>query len=321
MGPAWWAQRAALAKVEHSLIKGFREYMYEAGFIEVQVPHITKATGACENIDTMFMLDYFGRHAYLTQTAQLQLEVLSQFLGRVFTLIRSFRAEPDVDDRHLTEFSLFEFEHVGGFDELLHHIENTIWYGVRCVLEERAAELRAFGVEEDWLEAFRPPYVRLRYEEAIRWLNEHGFDLKWGDDLKSHHERLLAGELGPVFITHWPKHLKFFNMREDPADPSVVISADLELPLAGEAVGSAEREHRYGRLVERLLESDMFKRLVAKGGDISDWDWYLDFWRTHEAPKLHSGCGIGVARVLQAVLRLKSIKEAVVYPMDRLTIF
>ena len=60
LGPAWWAQRAALAKVEHSLIKGFREYMYEAGFIEVQVPHITKATGACENIDTMFMLDYFG---------------------------------------------------------------------------------------------------------------------------------------------------------------------------------------------------------------------------------------------------------------------
>jgi len=316
-----WAQKAALAKVEHSLLKGFRDYMYETDFIEIQVPHITKATGACENIDTMFTLDYFGRLAYLTQTAQLQLEVLSQFLSRVFTLIRSFRAEPDVDDRHLTEFSLFEFEHVGGFDELLRHIENTIWYGVRRVMEERSAELRQFGVEEEWLERFKPPYVRMRYEEAIKWLNDRGFELKWGDDLRSYHERAMAAELGPVFITHWPKHLKFFNMREDPANPSVVISADLELPLAGEAVGSAEREYRYQRLLERLLESDMYKRLVAKGGNLADWEWYLEFWRTHEAPLLHSGCGIGVARVLQAVLRLKSIKEAVIYPMDRLTIY
>ena len=321
MGAPWWAQRAELAKVEHSLIKGFRSYMYEAGFIEVQAPHITKATGACENIDTMFDLDYFGRRAYLTQTAQLQLEVLSQFLGRVFTLIRSFRAEPEVDDRHLTEFSLFEFEHVGGFDELLKHIENTIWSGVKCVLEERSTELKHFGVEEEWLEQFKPPYVRMRYEEAIEWLNDYGFDLSYGDDLKSYHEKALAGELGPVFVTHWPKHLKFFNMREDPANPSVVISADLELPFSGEAVGSAEREHRYQRLLERLLESDMYKRLIAKGGELADWDWYLDFWRTYKEPKLHSGCGIGVARVLQAILRLKSIKEAVVYPMDRLSIF
>ncbi len=321
MEASWWAQRAALAKIEHLLLKGFRAYMYDAGFIEIQAPHITKATGACENIDTMFELDYFGRKTYLTQTAQLQLEVLSQFLGRVFTLIRSFRAEPDVDDRHLTEFSLFEFEHVGRFNELLKHIENTVWGGVRCILEEGQDLLEPFGVDEEWLEQFKPPYVRMRYEDAIGWLNDHGFDLEYGDDLKSYHEKALAGELGPIFITHWPKHLKFFNMIEDPEDPSVVISADLELPFSGEAVGSAEREYRYPRLLERLLESDMYKRLIAKGGDIADWDWYLDFWRTYEDPKPHSGCGIGVARVLQAVLRLKSIKEAVVYPMDRLTVF
>jgi asparaginyl-tRNA synthetase len=312
-----------IAKIESSLLQGFRDYMISVGFIEVQVPHITKATGACENIDTMFTLDYFGRRAYLTQTGQLQLEVLTQIIdtGKVYTLIRSFRAEPTVDDRHLTEFSLFEFEHIGGFDELLRHLENTIYQGVRRVLRERGDDLERFGIDKRWLDVFRPPYKRMRYSEAIGFLNEFGFKLRYGDDLNNRHERLIASEFGPTFITHWPKELKFFNMREDPENDGEVISADLELPGTGEAVGAAEREYRYERLRERLLESTMYKMLSMNGGDIRDWDWYLVFWRELDNPRLHSGCGIGVSRVVQSILKLDSIKDATVYPMDRLTIY
>ena len=315
--------RLNIAKVEASLLKGFRDYMDSQGFIEVQVPHITKATGACENVATMFYLDYFGRRAYLTQTAQLHLEILSQLIdtGRVYTLIRSFRAEPEVDDRHLTEFSLFEFEHVGGFNELLRHIEYTIYWGVERVAEERQDILRKYGVDGGWLEQFKPPFKRMRYKDAIDFLNEKGFNLEYGDDLKHVHEKVIASEFGPTFVTHWPKHLKFFNMREDPDNPSEVISADLELPFVGESVGSAEREYRYKRLYERLVESDMYRMLIEYGGDVSDWDWYLEFWRTIENPMLHSGCGIGVSRVVQSLLKLGNIKEAVVYPMDRLSIY
>jgi asparaginyl-tRNA synthetase len=315
--------RVDIAKVESSLLKGFREYMDSQGFIEVQVPHITKATGACENVATMFYLDYFGRRAYLTQTAQLHLEVLSQVIdsGKVYTLIRSFRAEPEVDNRHMTEFSLFEFEHIGGFDELLKHIENTIYYGVVRLLEERMDIVNKYGVDEDWLEQFKPPYKRMRYVDVINFLREKGFELNYGDDLKYFHEKVIAEEFGPTFITHWPKKLKFFNMREDPENPDEVISADLELPFVGESVGSAEREYRYKRLFERLVESDMYRMLTIYGGDVRDWDWYLEFWRTIEEPVLHSGCGIGVSRVVQSILRLESVKDATVYPMDRLTIY
>lgn len=100
----------AIIKIESSALKGLRRYFEEHGFVEIVVPHITKATGACENIATMFDIDYFGRHAYLTQTGQLYLEVLSQFLEKVWCTIHSFRAEPDVDNRHLTEFTLVEME-------------------------------------------------------------------------------------------------------------------------------------------------------------------------------------------------------------------
>jgi aspartyl/asparaginyl-tRNA synthetase len=37
-------------------MKGAREYFQKNDFVEVQTPHLTKATGACENIATMFEL-------------------------------------------------------------------------------------------------------------------------------------------------------------------------------------------------------------------------------------------------------------------------
>ncbi|MGQ9507067.1 MAG: amino acid--tRNA ligase-related protein, partial [Candidatus Bathycorpusculaceae bacterium] len=80
----------SVVKVESKLLKGARNYFEEQGFIEVTVPHITRATGACENIATMFQLDYFRQKGYLSQTAQLYLEVLTPFLGKVWCIGPSF---------------------------------------------------------------------------------------------------------------------------------------------------------------------------------------------------------------------------------------
>jgi len=131
------AELNAVVKIEASLLKGARRYFEEHGFVEVIVPHLTRATGACENIATMFEVDYFGRRRYLSQTAQLYLEVLTPFLGKVWCIGPSFRAEPSVDERHLTEFPLIELEFAGNFRELLEHIEGVICSMVGCVLAER----------------------------------------------------------------------------------------------------------------------------------------------------------------------------------------
>jgi len=321
-GGGWAAERfgsvAVLARirVEAAVLKGLRRYLEDSGYVEVVAPHVTKATGACENVDTMFELDYFGRRAYLTQTGQLYLEVLSQFLGKVWCSIHSFRAEPRVDNRHLTEFVLVELEFLGGFDELLREIEGAVGAGVRQAMSDAAGELEALGVDKYSAKRLLPPYERMTYTEAVEELREFG--VKWGDDLKSVHERALVEMHGsrPLFITHYPKAIKFFNMRENPGNPEVVNSADLLMPWSGEAVGAAEREHRYERLVERLLESPMYSMLVERGGGLEDFDWYLEFWRSHGG-KLHSGCGIGVARVVQSLLGVEDIRMATAFPMNR----
>ena len=305
----------AVAKIEASLLKGARKYFEDHGFIEIITPHLTKATGACENIATMFELDYFGEKAYLSQTAQLYLEVLTPFLGKVWCIGPSFRAEPKADNRHLTEFTLIELEFKGGFNELLKHIEGVILSMIKCVLEERTNELKLLEINVERLEKISKPFKRMTYTEAIKQLSEFG--LKWGDDLKSVHEKFLIETNGnqPLFITHYPKTIKFFNMKENEKNPLIVNSADLLLPFSGEAVGAAEREYEYEKLKKRLLNSTMLKQLIERGGSSKDFDWYLEFYKKHGTP--HSGCGIGLSRVTQFVLGSDDIRATTVFPLNR----
>jgi asparaginyl-tRNA synthetase len=305
----------SVVKIESKLLKGARNYFEEQGFIEVTVPHITKATGACENIATMFQLDYFGQNSYLSQTAQLYLEVLTPFLEKVWCVGPSFRAEPLADERHLTEFTLIELEFAGNFQELLEHVEGTICSMINCALEECEEELQLLDVNAERLRKIKRPFDRITYTEAVGLLNEYG--VKWGDDFKSHHEKALVQMNGnqPLFVTHFPKPIKFFNMRENDENPEIVNSADLLLPLSGEAVGAAEREYRYEKLYQRLINSTMFKQLVERGGSIEDFKWYLDFYKEHGT--LHSGCGIGLNRVTQFVLGTKDIRGTTAFPLNR----
>jgi asparaginyl-tRNA synthetase len=304
-----------IVKIESSLLKGARKYFEEHGFVEVVVPHLTKATGACENIATMFEVDYFGQKGYLSQTAQLYLEVLTPFLRKVWCIGPSFRAEPSADERHLTEFGLVELEFAGNFKELLDHVEGVLCSMISCTLTERKEELQLLNADIERLRKIKKPFERITYTEAVRSLAEYG--VRWGDDLRSYHEKMLVQMNGnqPLFVTHFPKAIKFFNMREKDEEPEIVNSADLLLPMSGEAVGAAEREYRYEKLYQRLTNSTMFKQLVDKGGSIEDFRWYLDFYKEHGS--LHSGCGIGLNRVTQFVLGTDDIRTTTAFPLNK----
>jgi asparaginyl-tRNA synthetase len=170
-------------------------------------------------------------------------------------------------------------------------------------------------VKNELLERVTLPFKRITYTEAVDLLKD--YCVKWGDDLKSSHEQALVKMFGdrPLFITHYPKEIKFFNMRRNDLNKSIVNSTDLILPLSGEAVGAAEREYEYDSLLERLKNSAMLKQLEAKGGSIEDFRWYLDHMKEHGSV-LHAGCGIGLNRITQFVLGKPDIRDCCVYPIN-----
>jgi len=308
----------AVARIEASLLRGARRYFDANDFVEIVVPHLTRATGACENIATMFTVDHFGESAYLAQTGQLYLEVLTPFLKKVWCIGPSFRAEPSIDERHLTEFTLIELEFEGDLRQLMRHIENVICSMVQEAMATIGEDLEFLGVDEDRINV-APPFKKVTYTDAVEQL--HSFGVKWGDDLKSTHEKALVEIFGnkPLFITHYPKAIKFFNMKQNAYNPDTVNSTDLILPFSGEAVGAAEREYQHEPLLTRLKESNMLRQLIERGGSIRDFDWYLDFYRQYGGTP-HSGCGIGLNRVTQYVLGSQDIRACTVFPMNKQTL-
>ena len=301
---------AAITTIEAAMLRAARRYFETQDFTEVTVPHITRVTGACENIDTLFELDYFSETAYLVQTGQLYLEALIPKLGNVFCIGPSFRAEPDIDERHLTEFTLVEIEFPGDFNQLLVHIENILHTMIQAAAE-CADELRLLSLDANRLRLITKPFKRITYTDAVEKLQQLGTEIKWGDDLKGMHEKTLAGS-APLFITHYPEKIKFFNMRRN---GSLVNSCDLILPHSGEAVGAAEREHDYEQLIEKLEKSSMYRQLLEKGKSIKDFEWYLNIVKEH--PIQHSGCGIGLNRVMQFILESDDIRASTAFPMNK----
>ncbi|WP_375437632.1 hypothetical protein [uncultured Hymenobacter sp.] len=56
--------------------------------------------------------------------------------------------------------------------------------------------------------------------------------------------------------------------------------------------------------------------LIRQGMKIEDFEWYLSFHEEHDV-KLHSGAGVGMARVAQFILGQTDISECVPFLINR----
>jgi asparaginyl-tRNA synthetase len=309
------------SRLRSLLLKSARDWFAENSFMEIQVPHITGATGSCEwfpNAMPVTMYDQFGNEAemFLRQTGQLYLEAFTVPLNRVYTIGPSFRQERKVTSRHLCEFTLIEFE--GRDFELPGLMDN-----IESLLKRMYHEALTLFPNASMQRYCDQPFNRVTYSEAVTLLREHGNELQYGDDLGNDEELTLCNLLGalPTFVTHYPADpkprqggvIKFFSMKRN---HETTICCDLLLPNAGESVGGAVREGDSSTCKKQFEESYMYDHLVQRGVDPSQFDWYFDV--LSKSPGQSSGCGIGFERVVQSIIaseqELTSIKAAVELP-------
>lgn len=300
-----------------AFIRGARKYLESNSFIDMSyhMPVIVGVTGACENVNTLYKID--NKKLFLAQSDQLYLEIWTPKVpsGKLYCMIPSSRNEVDVDKRHLNQFPLLELEMLGELDELISQIENTIKSGISKVLDTNVE------VDRNYLKLIvASPFKRIRYTDALEFLKKKGFDLIFGDDLLHSHEITIANHFGPVFITHYPLEIKFFNMKQNSEDPHLVNSCDLILPCAGESTGAAERETEYHKIVSRLKASPMYRTLIQQGIEDNDFEWYLNEHLNPDGSQKqipnHSGCGIGLARIMQFIFNAEDIHDVMLYPID-----
>jgi asparaginyl-tRNA synthetase len=298
-------RQVALARLRHEVEQAIRDYFYQEGFTLVDTPILTGAIG--EEAGNLFATEYFDLgKAYLAQTGQLYVEAAAAALGKVYCFGPTFRAEKSKTRRHLTEFWMVEPEVAfNDSDANMRLQESFVSYIVARVLDRRKEELKEFERDTTALERVQPPFPRVSYTDAVTRLNALGSDIKWGDDLGGDDETLLAKEYDrPLFVFNYPKQVKAFYMKENPADPRTVLNNDCLAPEGyGEIIGGSQREDDYDRLLARIRE---------QGLDPESYRWYLDLRKY--GTFVHSGFGLGIERTVAWIAGIPHIREAIAFP-------
>ena len=291
----------AILKIRHQIIKSIRDYFDSNDFTLVDSPMFTP--NAAEGTSTLFGTEYFGKTAYLAQTGQLYGEASAMAFGRHYNFGPCFRAEKSKTRRHLTEFWMVEPEIAFcDIEEDMVWAENLIGYIVSEVLKNRLHELSVLNRDIDLLKKIKPPFPRVSYSDAIKLLNDNGFEIKWGEDFGAAEDTYISEQYDkPVIVYGWPKEIKAFYMKRDPDNENLVLSMDILAPEGyGEIVGGSERETSIELLLDRIEEENLNKE---------DYEWYLDLRRYGSVP--HSGFGMGLERVVAWICGISHIRETI----------
>ena len=300
-------RQSAILRIRAEIMRAAAEYFDINGFIRTDPPILTPA--ACEGTSTLFPVDYFGDRAYLTQSGQLYIEATALALGKVYSFGPTFRAEKSKTRRHLTEFWMVEPEVAYcDLDGLLELAENYLSHIVQSVLKNRASELTVIGRDRAKLESILPPFPRLRYDEAVKMLNEAHKKgeleqpFEYGNDFGSPDETWLSSQFDrPVMVHRYPADVKAFYMEPDPLDPRFALCVDVLAPEGyGEVIGGSQRVSSYELLNARIEQHGLPKEA---------FQWYLDLRRYGSVP--HAGFGMGIERVVAWVCGLDHVRETI----------
>lgn len=299
----------AIFKVQHEIIRAYREALTAENFIEFQAPKIAGADA--EGGAGAFKIEYLrDKAAYLATSPQLYKQIMVGVFERVFTTGSAFRAEKHATSRHINEIAMLDaemgyiesqYDIMAVFTKVLRHI--SVHLEKNCTEEFKILGATLPKTPESF------PHMKLREAQELIF-KETGEDCTHEADLEPQHERWLCEyslrELNSdfIFITHYPITKRPFYTMEDPENPGYAKCFDL-LFRGVEISSGNQRVHTYETLVEKMK---------WKGLDPDNFSFYLQAFKSGMPP--HGGWGMGLERLTQKYLGLENVKEAALFPRD-----
>lgn len=296
------AKNALMMKVQTKFVQSVRQFLLKNNFLEMHSPKIISHPS--ESGSDLFTLDYFESKAYLTQSPQFYKQMaMASGLDRIFEIGPVFRAEKSFTNRHTTEFTGVDLEMSWpeNLNDVMQMEENMIAFALAEVKAEFGEQVeQLFGTK---IVVPTVPFPRYTMKKAIELLQDEGFDIEFGEDFATEHEKALGDILVKknghefYFITDYPADFRaFYQKRYEGTN----ITQSFDLYYKGmEITTGSLREHRYDQLLKQAIE---------RGNTQENIQFYLDFFKFGCAP--HGGFGIGLDRMTMLMLGLSTIKEA-----------
>ena len=324
--------QGAVLRVRNALSFATHKFFQEQGFVYIHSPILTASD--CEGAGEMFTVsnfdlenppkkdgkidytqDFFGKHAFLTVSGQLEAEIAASALSDVYTFGPTFRAENSNTPRHLAEFWMIEPElSFADLNDDMTCAENYVQYCIKYVLEHCEQDIGFFSkfIDKTLLKRLQSlaeaTVHRVSYTDAINILQKSGkkfeYPVEWGLDLQTEHERFLSEQHfnGPVTVHDYPKIIKSFYMRIND-DQKTVAAMDMLVPGVGELIGGSQREERLDVLDARMAECGLNK---------DEYWWYRELRMYGSVP--HAGFGLGFERLVQFTTGMENIRDVIPFP-------
>jgi nondiscriminating aspartyl-tRNA synthetase len=298
----------AIFKLYDILLKGYETVMREEGFTEIKTPKLLGS--ATEGGANFFKVKYFEQEATLAQSPQFYKQMMVGVFEKVFEIGSVFRAEPHFTTRHVNEYIGIDGEM--GFIESFRDVTAMLGRVMKKMFAMLASEgkpyLDMYGVTLLDVPEEIPSFKLAEIKAIIK--KEYGYAIPETTDIDPKGEQ-LAGQYARekfnsdfIFLTHYPWSDRPFYTMPDPENPAETLGFDL-LYKGMEIASGGQRIHEYAQLMENMKK---------KGVNPAGMEAYLDVFKYSMPP--HGGWGLGSERIIQQILGLGSIKEAVLFPRD-----
>ena len=298
----------AIFKLYDIMLRAYESVMREEGFTEIKTPKMLEA--ASEGGANFFKVSYFEKEAFLAQSPQLYKQIMVGVFERVFEIGPVFRAEPHFTTRHVNEYISLDAEmgFIENYKDVTAMLSKVIKGMIEIINKDGNTYLEAWGAKKVEVPD-EIPHIKLA--EAKKKIKEkYSYDVPKNTDIDPEGERMISRFAKEeynsdfIFVTHYPSEHRPFYTMQDCETKGETHGFDL-LFRGVELVTGSQRIHQY---------EDLIKNMKKKGVKPKGLEFYLETFKYGMPP--HGGWAIGSERLIQLILGLSSVKEAVLFPRD-----
>ncbi|MBU4123891.1 MAG: aspartate--tRNA(Asn) ligase, partial [Nanoarchaeota archaeon] len=218
------------------------------------------------------------------------------------------RAEKSHTTRHVAEILMLDMEmsFINSVEDVMNVVEKLMFEICTFVNKNEEKSLKILNKK---IEIPKMPFPRITLDEAKKLLEKKGLSYKQpNEEINFAGEKALCEIIKEkyghefVFLTEFPWSEAKFYHKQNITNPKVAERCDL-LYNGVEIATITQREHRYDILLKQVKKDKVNPEKIK---------FYLDAFRYGMPP--HGGAGIGIDRIVQQLLALSSVQEAVLFP-------
>ena len=297
-------------RIRANLNRYIRDFLNSRDFVEIQTPKII--ANATEGGAEVFTVDYFGREVVLAQSPQLYKQIMVGVFERVFEIGPAYRAEPSATTRHVSEVTMLDIEmgFIESHNDVLDMVQDKTFDVITRAYRENSEDLARLHAPELVLKPVFPRYSVAQVHDMYKQAT--GNDHTQEKDLVPDEERWICNyakeneQCEAVYVVDFPIEAMKFYHKVNPENPETVLWGDL-LFRGLEIATCPMRENDYKTLIKQMQSAGL-------NPEDPGYKYYLQAFLYGLPP--HGGCGFGVDRLVEKLIGLSNIKEAILFPRD-----